>query len=91
MLLRQLVQDLNFNSVNQLLVDEIHERCKNEDFLLIILHDYFPWHPDNNYLFECHKVVTSSKSVDLGNEEYTVLDDNKYIGDPLVEVKAAKD
>ncbi|MBA0868933.1 hypothetical protein Goshw_020694 [Gossypium schwendimanii] len=91
MLLRQLVQDLNFNSVNQLLVDEIHERCKNEDFLLIILHDYFPWHLDNNYLFECHKVVTSSKSVDLGNEEYTVLDDNKYIGDPLVEVKAAKD
>lgn len=40
---------------NQLLVDEIHEKHMNEDFLLMIwdpyvnivsiLHDYFPWHP----------------------------------------------
>ncbi|KAF7809533.1 kinesin-like protein KIN-14I [Senna tora] len=53
-------------------------------------------------LFECRKVVTSSKSPDSGNgigltallwytEEYIALDDNKYIGDLLAEFKAAKD
>ncbi|XP_068648148.1 kinesin-like protein KIN-14I isoform X2 [Aristolochia californica] len=42
-------------------------------------------------LFECRKVVTGSKSSDLGNEEYIALDDNKYIGDVLAEFKAAKD
>ncbi|XP_042494807.1 kinesin-like protein KIN-14I isoform X2 [Macadamia integrifolia] len=41
-------------------------------------------------LFECRKVVTGSKSPDTGNE-YIGLDDNKYIGDLLVEFKAAKD
>ncbi|GAB4847660.1 Kinesin-like protein KIN-14E [Ancistrocladus abbreviatus] len=42
-------------------------------------------------LFECRKVVTSSKSTDPGTEEYLGLDDNKYIGDLLTEFKAAKD
>ncbi|TKY58426.1 Kinesin calmodulin-binding protein-like [Spatholobus suberectus] len=42
-------------------------------------------------LFECRKVVTGSKSPDIGNEEYIGLDDNKYIGDLLAEFKAAKD
>ncbi|WCJ32868.1 Kinesin-like protein KIN-14E [Euphorbia peplus] len=42
-------------------------------------------------LFECRKAVTGSKSPDTGNEEYIGLDDNKYIGDLLVEFKAAKD
>ncbi|XP_031269240.1 kinesin-like protein KIN-14E [Pistacia vera] len=42
-------------------------------------------------LFECRKVVTGSKSPDLGSEEYIGLDDNKYIGDLLAEFKAAKD
>ncbi|RDY12285.1 Kinesin-like protein KIN-14E [Mucuna pruriens] len=42
-------------------------------------------------LFECRKVVTGSKSPDLGNEEYIGLDDNKYIADLLAEFKAAKD
>ncbi|KAK7262798.1 hypothetical protein RJT34_30379 [Clitoria ternatea] len=42
-------------------------------------------------LFECRKVVTGSKSPDLGNEEYIGLDDSKYIGDLLAEFKAAKD
>ncbi|KAK7857446.1 kinesin-like protein kin-14e [Quercus suber] len=54
-------------------------------------------------LFECRKVVAGSKSPDPGNEivsysglcchaeEYIRLDDNKYIGDLLVEFKAAKD
>ncbi|KAG9131098.1 hypothetical protein Leryth_023682 [Lithospermum erythrorhizon] len=42
-------------------------------------------------LFECRKVVTGSKSPDLGNEEYIGLDDNKYIGDLLAEFKSSKD
>ncbi|XP_018438932.1 kinesin-like protein KIN-14E isoform X2 [Raphanus sativus] len=42
-------------------------------------------------LFECRKVVSSSKSSDPGNEEYIGLDDNKYIGDLLAEFKAIKD
>lgn len=42
-------------------------------------------------LFECRKVVAGSKSVDLGNEEYIALDDNKYLGDLLLEFKALKE
>ncbi|XP_052199353.1 DExH-box ATP-dependent RNA helicase DExH1 isoform X2 [Diospyros lotus] len=45
-LLRQLVQDPNLNGVSHLLVDEIHERGINEDFLLIILRDLLPRRPD---------------------------------------------
>ncbi|KAF5197625.1 Atp-dependent rna helicase protein [Thalictrum thalictroides] len=41
-LLRQLVQDPNLTGVSHLLVDEIHERGMNEDFLLIILRDLLP-------------------------------------------------
>uniref|UniRef100_A0A1D1YVK4 Kinesin-like calmodulin-binding protein n=1 Tax=Anthurium amnicola TaxID=1678845 RepID=A0A1D1YVK4_9ARAE len=42
-------------------------------------------------LFECRKVVSGSKSPDIGNEEYIGIDENKYIGDLLSEFKAAKD
>ncbi|WZZ37525.1 hypothetical protein YC2023_020926 [Brassica napus] len=42
-------------------------------------------------LFECRKVISTSKSSDPGNEEYIGLDDNKYIGDLLAEFKAIKD
>ncbi|KAK8996206.1 hypothetical protein V6N11_076453 [Hibiscus sabdariffa] len=42
-------------------------------------------------LFECRKIVTGSKSSDPGNEEYIGLDDSKYIGDLLAEIKAAKE
>lgn len=45
-LLRQLVQDPNLTGVSHLLVDEIHERGMNEDFLLIILRDLLPRCPD---------------------------------------------
>ncbi|KAE8717061.1 hypothetical protein F3Y22_tig00110065pilonHSYRG00310 [Hibiscus syriacus] len=44
-LLRQLVQDPDLNDVSHLLVDEIHERGMNEDFLLIISRD-LPRRPD---------------------------------------------
>ncbi|KAI7727007.1 hypothetical protein M8C21_002379, partial [Ambrosia artemisiifolia] len=42
-------------------------------------------------LFECRKVVTTSKSPEPGNEEYIRLHDNKYIGDLLAEFKSTKD
>ncbi|XP_077217577.1 RNA helicase family protein isoform X2 [Tasmannia lanceolata] len=45
-LLRQLVQDPNLSGVSHLLVDEIHERGMNEDFLIIILRDLLLRRPD---------------------------------------------
>uniref|UniRef100_A0A7N0V4Q0 RNA helicase n=3 Tax=Kalanchoe fedtschenkoi TaxID=63787 RepID=A0A7N0V4Q0_KALFE len=45
-LLRKLVQDPELSGVSHLLVDEIHERGMNEDFLLIILRDLLPRRPD---------------------------------------------
>ncbi|XP_015900441.3 DExH-box ATP-dependent RNA helicase DExH1 isoform X2 [Ziziphus jujuba] len=45
-LLRQLVEDPKLSGVSHLLVDEIHERGMNEDFLLIIIRDLLPHRPD---------------------------------------------
>ncbi|GAB2278218.1 hypothetical protein Dimus_012912 [Dionaea muscipula] len=45
-LLRQLVQNPNLTGVSHILVDEIHERGMNEDFLLIILKDLLSRRPD---------------------------------------------
>lgn len=45
-LLRKLVQDPDLVGVSHLLVDEIHERGMNEDFLIIILRDLLPRRPD---------------------------------------------
>ncbi|XP_061352384.1 DExH-box ATP-dependent RNA helicase DExH1 isoform X2 [Gastrolobium bilobum] len=45
-LLRKLVQDPELAGVSHLLVDEIHERGMNEDFLIIILRDLLPRRPD---------------------------------------------
>ncbi|XP_057951313.1 DExH-box ATP-dependent RNA helicase DExH1 isoform X2 [Malania oleifera] len=45
-LLRRLVQDPDLSGVSHLLVDEIHERGLNEDFLLVILRDLLPRRPD---------------------------------------------
>ena len=42
----QQVQDPYLTGVSHLLVDEIHERGMNEDFLLIILRDLLPRRPD---------------------------------------------
>ena len=40
------VQDPELTDVSHLVVDEIHERGMNEDFLLIILRDLLPRRPD---------------------------------------------
>eukprot|EP00249_Psilotum_nudum_P003559 c17004_g1_i1 orf=758-1918(+) len=42
-------------------------------------------------LFECRKMLTGSKALDNGNEEYIALDDNRYIGDVLADFKSAKE
>ena len=40
------VQEPDLIGVSHLLVDEIHERDMNEDFLIIILRDLLPRRPD---------------------------------------------
>jgi ATP-dependent RNA helicase DHX36 len=40
------VQEPDLIGVSHLLVDEIHERGMNEDFLIIILRDLLPRRPD---------------------------------------------
>ncbi|KAF2302260.1 hypothetical protein GH714_033906 [Hevea brasiliensis] len=45
-LLRRLLVDRNLNGVTHVVVDEIHERGMNEDFLLIILRDLLPRRPE---------------------------------------------
>ncbi|KAG5532313.1 hypothetical protein RHGRI_026818 [Rhododendron griersonianum] len=45
-LLRRLLADRNLKGVTYVIVDEIHERGMNEDFLLIILKDLLPRRPE---------------------------------------------
>ncbi|OAY75283.1 ATP-dependent RNA helicase DHX36 [Ananas comosus] len=45
-LLRRLLVDRNLKGVTHVVVDEIHERGMNEDFLLIVLKDLLPRRPE---------------------------------------------
>lgn len=45
-LLRRLLVDRNLKGVTHVIVDEIHERGMNEDFLLIVLKDVLPHRPE---------------------------------------------
>ncbi|KAL2546121.1 DEA(D/H)-box RNA helicase family protein [Forsythia ovata] len=45
-LLRRLLADRNLKGVTHVIVDEIHERGMNEDFLLIVLKDLLPRRPE---------------------------------------------
>ncbi|KAJ6970058.1 DExH-box ATP-dependent RNA helicase DExH3 [Populus alba] len=45
-LLRRLLLDRNLKGVTHVIVDEIHERGMNEDFLLIVLRDLLPRRPE---------------------------------------------
>lgn len=45
-LLRRLLHDRNLKGVTHVIVDEIHERGMNEDFLLIVLKDLLPRRPE---------------------------------------------
>ncbi|KAF5734543.1 hypothetical protein HS088_TW15G00035 [Tripterygium wilfordii] len=46
MLLRRLLVDRNLRGVTHVIIDEIHERGMNEDFLLIVLKDLLPRRPE---------------------------------------------
>lgn len=45
-LLRRLLVDRNLKGVSHVIVDEVHERGMNEDFLLIVLKDLLPRRPE---------------------------------------------
>uniref|UniRef100_A0A7N0V7U3 RNA helicase n=1 Tax=Kalanchoe fedtschenkoi TaxID=63787 RepID=A0A7N0V7U3_KALFE len=45
-LLRRLLCDRNLGGVTHVIIDEIHERGMNEDFLLVVLKDLLPRRPD---------------------------------------------
>ncbi|GAV67332.1 dsrm domain-containing protein/DEAD domain-containing protein/Helicase_C domain-containing protein/HA2 domain-containing protein/OB_NTP_bind domain-containing protein [Cephalotus follicularis] len=45
-LLRRLLVDRNLKGITHVIVDEIHERGMNEDFLLIVLKDLLPCRPE---------------------------------------------
>lgn len=45
-LLRRLLVDRNLKGVTHVIVDEIHERGMNEDFLLIVIKDVLPHRPE---------------------------------------------
>ncbi|KAF7808821.1 DExH-box ATP-dependent RNA helicase DExH5, mitochondrial isoform X1 [Senna tora] len=45
-LLRKLLADRNLKGITHVIVDEIHERGMNEDFLLIVLKDLLPRRPE---------------------------------------------
>lgn len=45
-LLRRLLSDRNLKGVTHVIVDEIHERGMNEDFLLIVLKELLPHRPE---------------------------------------------
>ncbi|MBA0840769.1 hypothetical protein Goarm_003319, partial [Gossypium armourianum] len=64
---------------NQLLVDEIHEKHMNEDLLLMI------WDPYVNIVSIFNDYFPQRPYVNIE------LDDNKYIGELLAKIKAAKD
>ncbi|KAJ4436719.1 hypothetical protein ANN_16851 [Periplaneta americana] len=45
-LLRRLESEPQLNSVSHIIVDEVHERSEESDFLLLILRDLLPFRPD---------------------------------------------
>ncbi|OAY40762.1 DExH-box ATP-dependent RNA helicase DExH1 isoform X2 [Manihot esculenta] len=68
-LLRQLVQDPDLTGVSHLLVDEIHERGMNEDFLLIILRDLLPRRPDLRLILMSATINANLFSKYFGNAQ----------------------
>nr|VDC89192.1 unnamed protein product [Brassica oleracea] len=66
-LLRRLIEDPNLSGVSHLLVDEIHERGMNEDFLLIILRDLLPRRPDLRLVLMSATINADMFSTYFGN------------------------
>ncbi|KAL3654449.1 hypothetical protein CASFOL_004130 [Castilleja foliolosa] len=72
-LLRRLLVDRNLNGVTHIIVDEIHERGINEDFLLIVLKDLLPRRPEL-------RLILMSATLDAG------LFSSYFGGAPVVEI-----
>ncbi|KAG2332690.1 hypothetical protein Bca52824_003870 [Brassica carinata] len=66
-LLRRLIEDPNLTGISHLLVDEIHERGMNEDFLLIILRDLLPRRPDLRLILMSATINADMFSTYFGN------------------------
>ncbi|XP_008802398.1 DExH-box ATP-dependent RNA helicase DExH1 isoform X2 [Phoenix dactylifera] len=66
-LLRRLVQEPYLGGVSHLLVDEIHERGMNEDFLIIILRDLLPRRPDLRLILMSATINAELFSTYFGN------------------------
>ncbi|XP_019705493.1 DExH-box ATP-dependent RNA helicase DExH1 isoform X2 [Elaeis guineensis] len=66
-LLRRLVQEPDLGGVSHLLVDEIHERGMNEDFLIIILRDLLPRRPDLRLILMSATINAELFSTYFGN------------------------
>jgi|APAra0007618257_1042622.scaffolds.fasta_scaffold00321_20 ATP-dependent RNA helicase DHX36 len=61
------IEDPNLTNVSHLLVDEIHERGMNEDFLLIILRDLLPRRPDLRLILMSATINADMFSTYFGN------------------------
>lgn len=61
------IEDPNLTNVSHLLVDEIHERGMNEDFLLIILRDLLPRRPDLRLILMSATINADMFSAYFGN------------------------
>ncbi|EPS63336.1 hypothetical protein M569_11449, partial [Genlisea aurea] len=72
-LLRRLTVDKNLKGVTHIIVDEIHERGLNEDFLLIVLKSLLPHRPDL-------KIILMSATLDAQ------LFSSYFIGSQLVQI-----
>ncbi|GJP52070.1 hypothetical protein CLOM_g11175, partial [Closterium sp. NIES-68] len=65
-LLRRLASDPLLNGVTHIVVDEIHERGMNEDFLLIVLRDLLPRRPDLKLV-----LMSATLNADLFSQYYS--------------------
>lgn len=66
-LLRRLVQEPDLRGVSHLLIDEIHERGMNEDFLIIICRDLLPRRPDLRLILMSATINATLFSTYFGN------------------------
>ncbi|XP_024542281.1 DExH-box ATP-dependent RNA helicase DExH5, mitochondrial-like [Selaginella moellendorffii] len=90
-LLRRLMSDPVLNGVTHVIVDEIHERGLNEDFLLIVLRDVIQRRPDlklilmsatvDAKLFEKYFLDLNTRCMDIPGFAYTVK--SYYLEDVL--------
>ncbi len=97
-LLRMLTHGEGLNDITHVIVDEIHERDRFADFLLILLRDLLPAHPNlrivlmsatlhielfSNYFGEC-PVIEVSQDDRLATVQSFLLESSTALCSPLV-------